>query len=112
MIQNVDGKDLRALLKTFHHPNELWKHVLEHLESLEDQAALTCEWSICHFSATSLKVIKTHVSTHIATPEPPSRHPSQVENIPLSMTPYPFPNPTRGNHLTTKPASHVPKSEH
>ena len=79
--------------QNFLSPDELWKHVLEHLNSLEDQAALTCEWSNCHFSATSLKVIKTHVSTHIATPEPPSRHPSQLENITLPMTPYPHPSP-------------------
>ncbi|KAF8497701.1 hypothetical protein JB92DRAFT_3125598 [Gautieria morchelliformis] len=77
----------------FQSPDELWMHVVEHLNTLGDPEAPVCEWSNCQFHTSSLKVLQTHVSTHIPSPEPPSRHPSQLENITLPMTPYPHPSP-------------------
>jgi chromatin structure-remodeling complex subunit RSC9 len=79
--------------QTFQTPNELWTHVLEHMTTSEDQEISGCEWSNCQFSPSSLKALQTHVSTHIPAPTPPSRHPSQVEDITLPMTPYPHPSP-------------------
>ena len=87
----------------FQSPSELWGHVLEHLNTLEDQEVLVCEWSNCHFFATSLKVIQKHVSTHVPPPEPPSRHPSQLENVTLPITPYPHPSPNPTARLPPPP---------
>ncbi|KAF8528114.1 hypothetical protein BU17DRAFT_38351 [Hysterangium stoloniferum] len=77
-------------------PNELWTHVLEHLQSVET-TDLVCKWSHCQFSAPSEMALKKHASTHIPTPQPVPRHPSQVENITLPIAPFPHPssNPTK-----------------
>lgn len=77
----------------FQTPDELWAHILEHVSASEDQEVSVCEWSSCQFSTSSSKVMQIHISTHIPSPKPPSRHPSQLENITLPMTPYPHPSP-------------------
>lgn len=76
----------------FQSPSELWTHVLEHMNVSQDQDVV-CEWANCQFSASSIKMMQIHVSTHIPTPKPASRHPSQLENVTLPTTPYPHPSP-------------------
>lgn len=78
-------------------PATLWAHVLEHLDASEMTTGLACQWSVCQYMASSRSVLQQHCLTHIPSSDAPKRHPSQMENITLPLTPYPHPsaNPTQ-----------------
>ncbi|GJJ09594.1 hypothetical protein Clacol_003817 [Clathrus columnatus] len=78
---------------TFTSSGTLWTHVLEHL-SADDATTTACQWGSCPYTALSSSALKFHCTTHIPSPEPPKRHPSQMENITLPLTPYPHPSAT------------------
>ncbi|KAK7058390.1 Chromatin structure-remodeling complex protein rsc9 [Paramarasmius palmivorus] len=78
---------------------ELCGHVFEHIDALEDdeQGDVACLWGECPRTGLTKTALKSHILTHIPTPQTPDRHPSQSDTITLSTPPphqYPIQNPT------------------
>ncbi|KDQ20295.1 hypothetical protein BOTBODRAFT_27711 [Botryobasidium botryosum FD-172 SS1] len=77
----------------FSSPDELYAHLLGHLDTAEPAA---CAWGTCAHPATSLANLRGHILTHLPPPVDPPKHPSQPSGITLSasqMTPEPLANP-------------------
>lgn len=80
----------------FESAGDLVAHInATHLSS-EDMhgGAHRCSWSTCPFGGVPLEVLTKHVLTHIPSPSPAKKHPSQPLAITLPVTPYPHPSPT------------------
>ncbi|KAG7099603.1 hypothetical protein E1B28_001432 [Marasmius oreades] len=77
--------------------NDLCKHLLAHLDSTEDSSTdCGCLWSSCPRAGLTKKNLRSHVLTHLWSPQSPDKHPSQSDTITLSSpnAPYPIPKPT------------------
>ncbi|KAF9270607.1 hypothetical protein L218DRAFT_849400 [Marasmius fiardii PR-910] len=77
--------------------SDLCKHLLAHLDSIEE-TSMDCEclWSSCARAGLTKKDLRLHVLTHLWSPQSPDKHPSQSDTITLSSpsAPYPIPKPT------------------
>ncbi|KAL0579455.1 Chromatin structure-remodeling complex protein rsc9 [Marasmius crinis-equi] len=83
--------------ESFGSHNDLCKHLLAHLDSLSDDATdCGCLWSTCPRAGITKKSLRSHVLTHVWSPQSPDKHPSQSDTITLSSptSKYPIPQPT------------------
>lgn len=80
---------------TFTDPGDLFDHILDHLSTI-DSAESPCLWSSCTQPSIPKAALRPHILTHISSPQPPLKHPSQSDTITLpSMdSPYPINDPT------------------
>ncbi|KAF5384911.1 hypothetical protein D9615_001292 [Tricholomella constricta] len=88
-----DRSQCSALI--FSGPGELYEHLLEHLTKIEASESL-CLWSTCPRPAMTKPNLRSHILTHLSSPHPASKHPSQSDTItlPSENSPYPIENPT------------------
>ncbi|KAK1232413.1 Chromatin structure-remodeling complex protein rsc9 [Marasmius sp. AFHP31] len=77
--------------------NDLVKHLLAHLDPIaEDSPDCACLWSTCNRTGITKMQLRSHVLTHLWSPQSPDKHPSQSDTITLSSptSKYPIPQPT------------------
>ncbi|TFK77363.1 hypothetical protein BDN72DRAFT_754704 [Pluteus cervinus] len=74
---------------------ELFDHILEHLAAVE-ATEFPCLWSTCPAQPKPKHVLRSHILTHLSTPQASEKHPSQSDTItlPTADSPYPISVPT------------------
>ncbi|KAJ8516118.1 hypothetical protein ONZ45_g6537 [Pleurotus djamor] len=74
-------------------PSALYEHLLEHLKTVD---ASPCLWSKCTQESMPTPLLRAHILTHLASSQPPPKHPSQSETItlPSPSSPHPMAHPT------------------
>ncbi|KAJ7170053.1 hypothetical protein C8R46DRAFT_1090983 [Mycena filopes] len=79
----------------FAEPGHLFDHILDHITAMEASES-PCLWSSCTHSPLPKAALRPHILTHISSPEPPLKHPSQSDTItlPSADSPYPTSDPT------------------
>ncbi|KAJ6503358.1 hypothetical protein C8R47DRAFT_1105773 [Mycena vitilis] len=79
----------------FANPGHLFDHILEHIANI-DTPECPCLWSSCTQAPLPKAALRPHILTHISSPVPPLKHPSQSDTItlPSADSPYPINNPT------------------
>ncbi|KAJ7103352.1 hypothetical protein B0H15DRAFT_897570 [Mycena belliarum] len=79
----------------FSNPGELFDHILDHIAQM-DTAESPCLWASCPQSDLPKAALRPHILTHISSPQPPTKHPSQSDTItlPSADSPYPINDPT------------------
>ncbi|KAJ7110040.1 hypothetical protein C8R44DRAFT_634892 [Mycena epipterygia] len=85
----------QCLAPAFSAPGDLFDHVLDHIE-VEDSTECACQWASCPQPPLPKSALRPHVLTHISSPQPPNKHPSQSDTVtlPSADSPYPINNPT------------------
>lgn len=79
----------------FSSPSELFDHLLEHILAIETPE-FPCLWSSCSQTPVAKHELRLHLLTHLSSPEPQQKHPSQSDTItlPAAGSPYPTNSPT------------------
>ncbi|KAJ7446478.1 hypothetical protein B0H11DRAFT_1745738 [Mycena galericulata] len=79
----------------FSAPGDLFDHILDHIADA-DSAECPCLWASCPQPSLPKAGLRPHVLTHISSPQPPIKHPSQSDTItlPSANSPYPINDPT------------------
>ncbi|KAJ7751315.1 hypothetical protein DFH07DRAFT_826883 [Mycena maculata] len=79
----------------FSAPGDLFDHILNHIAEA-DSAEFPCLWSTCPQPPLPKAALRPHILTHISSPQPPVKHPSQSDTVtlPSADSPYPISDPT------------------
>jgi chromatin structure-remodeling complex subunit RSC9 len=79
----------------FADPGHLFDHILDHIANT-DVSECPCLWSSCAQPLLPKAALRPHILTHISSPQPPLKHPSQSDTItlPSADSPYPINDPT------------------
>ncbi|KAJ7492452.1 hypothetical protein FB451DRAFT_1123324 [Mycena latifolia] len=79
----------------FSTPGELFDHILDHIANV-DSADCPCLWASCPQTPLPKAALRPHILTHISSPQPPAKHPSQSDTVtlPSADSPYPINDPT------------------
>ncbi|KAI0068086.1 hypothetical protein BV25DRAFT_1818450 [Artomyces pyxidatus] len=71
---------------------ELYDHVLEHINAVDEQER-ECLWSSCSHAPLPKANLRAHVLTHLPGAQPSPKHPTQSDTITLPSLGYPYPTP-------------------
>ncbi|KAJ7706002.1 hypothetical protein B0H17DRAFT_1035211 [Mycena rosella] len=79
----------------FSTPGDLFDHILNHIADV-DSSECPCLWASCPQSPLPKVALRPHILTHISSPQPSIKPPSQSDTItlPSADSPYPINDPT------------------
>ncbi|KAJ6604833.1 hypothetical protein DFH09DRAFT_1123912 [Mycena vulgaris] len=79
----------------FSTPGDLFDHILDHIADV-DSTECPCLWASCPQPPLPKAALRPHILTHISSPQPPIKPPSQSDTVtlPSADSPYPINDPT------------------
>ncbi|KAF7339323.1 Ribosomal RNA-processing protein 1 [Mycena sanguinolenta] len=94
-VQKFIVRGSQCAAPAFTDPNHLFDHILDHLTATNEPEC-PCLWSTCTQTALPKSILRRHILTHISSPQPPLKDPSQSDTITLSspQASYPIDDPT------------------
>ncbi|KAJ6621182.1 hypothetical protein B0H10DRAFT_1875279 [Mycena sp. CBHHK59/15] len=85
----------QCLAPAFGSPGDLFDHILDHVAAVDEREA-PCLWASCTQAPLPKAALRPHILTHISSPQPPDKPPSQSDTVtlPSADSPYPIADPT------------------